>query len=69
VEQWGKPREIELGTRTWGGELEMEEIQNQIKRSGLRWFGHVKRTDENKIPTVLLEMKTCGRRPRGRPCT
>jgi hypothetical protein len=47
----------------------MEEIQNQIKESRLRWFGHVKRMDEHRIQKILLEMKMSGRRPRGRTCT
>jgi hypothetical protein len=51
------------------GELKMEEIQNQIERSRLRFFGHVKRVDENRIPKRLLEMKMSGRRTRGRPRT
>jgi hypothetical protein len=32
------------------GQLKMEEIQNQIEESRLRWFGHVKRMDEHGIP-------------------
>jgi hypothetical protein len=51
------------------GELKMEEIQNQIEGSRLRWFGHVKRMDEHRIPNRLLRMKMSGRRPRGRPST
>jgi cobyrinic acid a,c-diamide synthase len=47
----------------------MEEIQNQIERSRLRWFGHVKRTDEHRIPNRSLGMKMNGRRPMGRPST
>jgi hypothetical protein len=47
----------------------MEEIQNQIKRSRLRWFGHVKRMDQHRISERLLEMKMSRRRPRGRPHT
>lgn len=29
------------------GKLKMEEIQNQIKESKPRWYGHVKRMDEH----------------------
>jgi hypothetical protein len=36
---------------------------------GLRWFGHVKRMYEHKVPRRLLEMKISGRRPRDRRCT
>jgi hypothetical protein len=47
----------------------MEEIQNQIEGSRLRWFVHVKIMDEHRIQKRLLEMKMSGRKPRGRPCT
>jgi hypothetical protein len=45
----------------------MEEMQNKVKGSRLRWFGHIKRMDEHRIPKRLLEMKMSGRRPKGRP--
>jgi hypothetical protein len=47
----------------------MEEIQKQIKRRRLRWFGHVKTMDEHRISKRFLEMQMSGRRSRGRPCT
>jgi hypothetical protein len=37
-------------------ELRMGDIQNQIEGSRLRWFGHVKRKDEHRIPKRLLEV-------------
>jgi cobyrinic acid a,c-diamide synthase len=40
----------------------MEDIQNQIQRNGLRWFGHVKRMDEHRIPKRLLDMKMAGKK-------
>jgi hypothetical protein len=51
------------------GQVKIEEIQNQTARSRLRWFEHVRRMDEHRIPKRLLEMKMNGRRPRGRLCT
>jgi hypothetical protein len=36
------------------GEQKMEEIQNQMKERRLRWFGHVKRMDEHKIPKKII---------------
>jgi hypothetical protein len=42
-------------------ELRMEDIWDQIKGNRLRWFGHVKRMDEHRIPNRLLEMKMTGR--------
>jgi hypothetical protein len=38
------------------------------ERSRLKWFGSVNRSDKHIIPKVLLEVKTCGRTPRCRPC-
>jgi hypothetical protein len=51
------------------GDLKMEEIQNQIKESKLRWSGHVKRMDKHRIPKRLPQIKTSEKRPRGRPRT
>jgi hypothetical protein len=65
----GRPGMKSLEARVFRGELNVEEIQNQIDRSSFRWFGHVKRLDEHRIPKMLLEMKMSVRRPRGRPCT
>lgn len=44
------------------GEVKFEEIQNQIKRSRLRWFEHVRRMDQHRVPKRLLEMHMSGRR-------
>jgi hypothetical protein len=45
-------------------ELRMEDTHNEIERNRQRWFRHVKRMDEHRIPTRLLEMKMTGKRPR-----
>jgi hypothetical protein len=47
-------------------ELRMEDVQNQIEGNRLRWFRHVKRMDKHGTPNGLPEMKTAGKRPRGR---
>jgi hypothetical protein len=47
-------------------EVQMEDIQNQIKGNRLRWFKYVKRTDEHGIPKRLLEMKMKEDSPAGR---
>jgi hypothetical protein len=48
-------------------ELRMQVIQSQINRNRLKWFGHVKRRFECRIPKILLEMKMTGKRPKVRP--
>jgi acyl-ACP thioesterase len=49
------------------GNLKMEEVQNKSKKVARRWFGHVRRIYEHRIPKILLEMKMNGRCPRRRP--
>jgi hypothetical protein len=44
-------------------EFRMEGTQNQVKRNRLRWFGHVKRMDEHRIPKRVLDYKMRGKRP------
>jgi hypothetical protein len=60
---------MELENTYVRGELKIEEIQNHIEESRLRWFGHVKRMDEHRIPKGLLKMKMGGIRHRGIPRT
>jgi hypothetical protein len=47
-------------------EIRMVDTPNQIERNRLRWFGHVKRMDEHRIPKRVVGMKVSGRRPKGR---
>jgi hypothetical protein len=42
-------------------------IAETIRLHGLRWFGHVQRMEENRIPDRVLYMSLETTRPRGRP--
>ena len=47
--------------------LKVESITERCKKANLRWFGHVKRRDQDYIGRKTLEMVPPGRRKRGRP--
>ncbi|KAL1452899.1 hypothetical protein WDU94_007084 [Cyamophila willieti] len=42
-------------------------IQDRIETSRLKWYGHVRRMNEERLPNKYLEMKMEGRRKQGRP--
>ena len=42
-------------------------ITETIRLHRLRWFGHVQRMEENRIPKRVLYMNLETARPRGRP--
>jgi hypothetical protein len=50
----GKIRRDSIMNAYTRGELKMEETQNEIKRSFLRWFGHIKRMDGHRIPKKII---------------
>ena len=45
----------------------MENLEHRLRKMRLRWFGHVKRRDENSILRRAMELEVEGRRPVGRP--
>ncbi|PSN34532.1 hypothetical protein C0J52_26475 [Blattella germanica] len=42
-------------------------LAEDIKTAQLRWFGHVKRMREDRLPKKIFEWQPMGRRKRGRP--
>ena len=47
----------------------IEPLLFQIERSQLRWFGHLRRMPQERLPKQALLAKTNGRRPVRRPGT
>ena len=47
--------------------LNIEPLLLRIERSQLRWYGHVSRMPEKRLPKQALLAKANGRRPVGRP--
>uniref|UniRef100_A0A1W7R9N5 Endonuclease-reverse transcriptase HmRTE-e01 n=1 Tax=Hadrurus spadix TaxID=141984 RepID=A0A1W7R9N5_9SCOR len=45
----------------------VDRLRDQIGRTQLAWFGHVKRKGESELARRMLEQKIRGKRPRGRP--
>jgi len=48
-------------------ELGVRSITSRLREARLRWFGHVKRMDDNNWVRKTMEMEVEGRRARGRP--
>ena len=44
----------------------VENLEHRLRKMRLRWFGHVKRRDENNILRRVIELEVEGRRPVGR---
>ena len=47
--------------------LKVESIAERCRKARLRWFGHVKRRDQEYVGRKTMEMVPPGRRKRGRP--
>ena len=47
--------------------LKVESIAERCRKARLRWFGHVKRRDQEYVGRKTLEMVPPGRKERGRP--
>ena len=45
----------------------VENLEHRLRKTRLRWFGHVKRRDENSTLRRAMELEVEGRRPASRP--
>ena len=63
----GKTRRDKVRNNTIREEVKQIPIQEFIKKKELRWFGHLNRMDEDRIPRKVYETRTEGVKGRGRP--
>jgi hypothetical protein len=65
----GKTRRDKVRNNDIREQLKVDDIKHDMGRNRLKWYGHVMRMADERIPKKMLEMKLRGRRPRGRPRT
>ena len=49
------------------GTAKIAKLGDKLRNARLRWYGHVKRTEEDYVGKRMMEMALPGRRKRGRP--
>jgi hypothetical protein len=65
----GKSRRDRIRNNDIREQLKVDNIEIDIEKNRLRWYGHIMRMADERIPKRTLEMKLRGRRPKGRPRT
>src|SRR5258708_36354375 len=65
----GKRRIDKIRNDVIRNQIGVEKLGNKIERSQLRWYGHVQRMSDGRLPKQVLNSGTqnMGVRPRGRP--
>ncbi|KAL1446167.1 hypothetical protein WDU94_012371, partial [Cyamophila willieti] len=63
----GKKRRDRIRNEICRNTVGVERIQERIERSRLKWFGHMNRMSQDRIPKQMFDMEMEGRRRRGRP--
>ncbi|KAL1457176.1 hypothetical protein WDU94_001836 [Cyamophila willieti] len=63
----GKTRRDRIRNEIIRSRIGVDRLQDRIETSRLKWYGHVRRMNEERLPNKYLEMKMEGRRKQGRP--
>jgi len=65
----GKRRIDKIRNEEIRKQVGVSELRNKLESSQLRWYGHVVRMSDNRLPKQILNSGTenMGKRPRGRP--
>ena len=63
----GTTRRDRIRNKTTREELKSEPLLEMIEKKTLRWYGHVLRMREERIPKRVLEARSLGTRGKGRP--
>ena len=42
-------------------------LKDTLEKNRIRWFGHIMRMGEERLPKIALKMKLKGKKPVGRP--
>jgi hypothetical protein len=63
----GKTRRDRIRNKIIREIVGVQSTQEYVKRSQLRWYGHVNRMDDKRIVKRVYEAREIGKRSRGRP--
>ena len=63
----GKTRRDKVRNTKIRESLNTKTLLERIEKNRLRWYGHVQRMKDERIPRLALMAKSGGKRPRGRP--
>ena len=63
----GKTKRDKVRNTIIRDQTKTEAVKTKIEINQLRWFGHVKRMNDNRIAKSIYNARTQGKRPKGRP--